>query len=394
MQNILFVLYYDFHANSAVHIHHFAKALVAQGLDCAVAVPQNKDSVTVLGELPTYLITEFADLNQVHTLFANGQGPDIVHAWTPREIVRICCEKLSEQYSFKLIIHLEDNEECLLEKFTQKSYATLCQEYSQPEAPTFPPHLSHPIRYHQFLQKAAGVTVIMDRLQEFVPDSIPSHVLLPGADLENFFPRQPDPQLAAQYRVPLNSKVLCYTGNVHPANAHEVRSLYLATAMLNREGCPTVLLRTGHDACSFLGDDDRWARRYAIELGFVERHQLPGILSLADVLIQPGRSDFFNDYRFPSKLPEFLAMGKPVVLPAANIGLRMKHRYHALVLPVVDAMHIVDAVQMVLQDTHLAEDLSQGSLEFAKSHLSWSKNSEHLQSFYEEIYACAPSTGG
>jgi glycosyltransferase involved in cell wall biosynthesis len=394
MQNILFVLYHDFNANSAVHVHHFAKALVAQGLDCVVAVPQNKESVPVLGEPPTYRITEFAELNQVHTLFANGQSPDIVHAWTPREVVRICCEQLSERYLFKLIIHLEDNEECLLEKFTQKSYATLCKEYSEPDAPIFPPHLSHPIQYHQFLNQAAGVTVIMDRLQEFVPDRTPSHVLFPGADLENFSPRPPDPQLAAQYHVPLNSKVLCYTGNVHPANAHEVRSLYLATAMLNREGCPTVLLRTGQDACNFLGDDDRWAKQYVIELGFVERHQLPGILSLADVLIQPGRSDFFNDYRFPSKLPEFLAMGKPVILPAANVGLQMKHRYHALVLPVVDALHIVEAVQTILQDKNLAETLSQGSLEFAKSYLSWSKNSEYLKSFYKKIYACEPDRDG
>ena len=56
-----------------------------------------------------------------------------------------------------------------------------------------------------------------------------------------------------------------------------------------------------------------WAAEYTQSLGFIEdRHRIADILCLADVLIQPGRPDPFNDLRFPSKLPEFFAMGKPV----------------------------------------------------------------------------------
>ena len=41
--------------------------------------------------------------------------------------------------------------------------------------------------------------------------------------------------------------------------------------------------------------------------GFVPKARLPRLLALADVLVQPGRAGAFNDYRLPSKLPEFLA---------------------------------------------------------------------------------------
>ena len=57
-----------------------------------------------------------------------------------------------------------------------------------------------------------------------------------------------------------------------------------------------------------------------IELGAVGWREIPGYLALADAFVQPGAADDFNRYRLPSKLPEFLAMGRPVVLPDCNIG--------------------------------------------------------------------------
>ena len=46
--------------------------------------------------------------------------------------------------------------------------------------------------------------------------------------------------------------------------------------------------------------------------------------ALADVLVQPGRAGPFNDYRLPSKLPEFLSAGRPVVLPATNLARQLR----------------------------------------------------------------------
>ena len=57
-----------------------------------------------------------------------------------------------------------------------------------------------------------------------------------------------------------------------------------------------------------------------IQVSFRPRSELPDYYALADVLIQPGRADDFNDFRIPSKLPEFFAMGLPVVLPPTNVG--------------------------------------------------------------------------
>ena len=377
MQNILFVLYHDFRANSSVHVHNFANNLVKQGLDCTVVVPQHKETVSVLGQ-NLYKAANFNEIDHLRKLFPNNQDPDIVHVWTPREIVRAFYEELAKRYRFRLFIHLEDNEELLLEKFTQKTLSELIEDTQYP----FPNNLSHPIKYREFLSKCDGVTVIIDRLQEFVPTPVPTCVLWPGVDNNLFFPKNPDPDLTTHLGIPLNSTVLCYTGNVHPANAYEVRSLYLAVAMLNREGYPTTLVRAGQDYCEFLSAEDSWARKYELGLGYVENHKIPDILALADVLVQPGKEDAFNDYRLPSKLPEFLAMGKPVILPKTNIGRFMESMKDAIVLSKVDALTIVETIKLLVNNQDLCEQLGAGASGFSKTHLDWIANSKKLLDFY------------
>jgi GT2 family glycosyltransferase/glycosyltransferase involved in cell wall biosynthesis len=382
MLNILFVLYHDFSANSAVHVHHFANNLVKLGFDCVVAVPNNKNSVFEL-ENHLYKVTEFTEIDNLTQLFNNQQGPDIVHGWTPREVVRKYCQQIKSKFSCKLFIHLEDNEEYLLEKFLNQPLKKLLQDRHL----QVPDNLAHPIRYQEFLAEADGITIIVDELKKFIPSQIPTLTLPPGADTELFFPREGNRTLAASLGIPSNSTVLCYTGNVHTANAHEVRSIYLAVAMLNREGQPTVLIRTGRDFCEFLGSDDGWAKKHSIEMGYVDRTKLPEIIALADILVQPGQADNFNIYRFPSKLPEFLAMGKPVILPKSNIGNFIEHMQEAIVLPVVDAFNICHYVNLLIKDNELKQRLGNGALNFAKNHLNWYKNSESLKSFYESLIA-------
>jgi glycosyltransferase involved in cell wall biosynthesis len=386
--NALFVLYGTLESNSAVHVHHFANHLVARGWDCVVAVPRGPLAVPALDA--RYRTMRFRKGPSLRKAFVNGQGPDVVHAWTPREIVREFCQALRTHYEFALFVHLEDNEECLLERMLGRSVAQLRRD---PRA-VVPQSLSHPVRYHEFLGQAQGVTVIVEPLEEFVPEGVPRLVLWPGADRERFHPMERDPAFAASLGIPADALVLGYTGNVHPANAREVRSVYLAAALLSREGLPAIVVRTGKDACRFLGEDDAWARPFSIELGRVDYGLMPRVLALADVLVQPGKADRFNTYRFPSKLPEYLAMGKPVITPRANIGLKMEHERDALVYPTVDALQIVEAVTRVVREQGLRQTLSRGALEFARTHLSWPREAERLHRFYEEALARRMAAAG
>jgi len=370
MKNILFVIDRNFLSNSAVHVHSLANCLSSSEFECIIAVPNGKEAAVKLGNI-CYQAIEYDQIKELSALYSNSKGPDIVHCWTPREIVRKICDKLRFLYEFKLIIHLEDNEELLAKRFAQ--------------AESFSDIWSHPVHYRNFLNKADGVTVIIEELKAFAPSDKPVLTLWPGVDAKEFFPRPTNADLARELHLPLNSLIIVYTGNVHAANAAEMRSLYLAIAMLNREGTPAFLVRTGENYIEFLGDYGNWVKPFCTELGYVDRTQIPEILALADVFVQPGKADEFNRYRFPSKLPEFMAMGKPLILPAVNIGCMLKNEEEAIILEKADAISILEAVKRVNASQELRQILSNGALKFASENFSWKKQSDKLKNFYWEI---------
>ncbi len=382
-RNVLFVLYNDFRCNSAGHVHSLARELNLLGFSCAVAVPSGKDTVDqfpVRGFEPVL----YNEVEQGRYRFPDGRGPDFVHAWTPRELVRKFCTRISRLYRFRQFVHMEDNEWHVLARLSGRPWAEI-ERLSLHELDAFvPDSLSHPVRGMDFMEDSDGVTLIIDKLKDIVPSKTPSRVFWPSAQPELFFPR-PLPKLDGKYLdIPSENTVIVYSGNVHQANAHEVRSLYLAVAILNREGFPTTLVRTGESYCPFLGVDDRWAKPNVIELGTVPRQSVPSVMALADLFVQPGRADVFNDYRFPSKLPEFLSIGRPVILPASNVALEMEHGKHGWILKDANAVNISEAVRTIMGDRALYATLALGAVDFFQTRLDWHKAACSLAGFYSE----------
>ena len=85
--NILFVNYGDFTTNSLNHIAGFANVLCARGHACVVAVPAGKDTLSVISQ-PLFIPATFAEVLAQPGLFPDGRPADVIHAWTPREVVR------------------------------------------------------------------------------------------------------------------------------------------------------------------------------------------------------------------------------------------------------------------------------------------------------------------
>ena len=125
---------------------------------------------------------------------------------------------------------------------------------------------------------------------------------------------------------------------MHAANFREVRSLYLAVHLLNRAGLPTVLIRMGNDNSDYPYGYKDWAAKHTLSPRLRPKiaNASPKSSTLADILVQPGGPDPFNDLRFPSKLPEFFAMAKPIILPRTNIGLVTRHLTDAYVVDKAD----------------------------------------------------------
>ena len=117
---ILFINHYHLNCNSGIHIFNLDNQLTSFGIECAVCVPDQKDAVNELGK-PLFQVVDFKEARQGKHL---GKI-DIIHAWTPRERVRLMTEELVEEFSCPYVVHLEDNEEALLGAALGKSVSSL-----------------------------------------------------------------------------------------------------------------------------------------------------------------------------------------------------------------------------------------------------------------------------
>jgi len=383
-RNLLFILPGSFASNSALHVVALANELAAAGHACAVAVSHD------LGTLAHHEHPAFRGLlhaeAEAGVVFPDGRGPDFVHAWTTRENVRRLSETLRARHGARVLVHLEDNEQQILALSLRRPWAELNALPAAELDRLVPDDLSHPHRSAAFLAAADGVTIITDRLRDFVPAGIPVHMLWPAADARYFYPRPRPAAFRAVLDAVPGTTVLFYHGNVHAANAAEVRELYAAVLALNRTGTPTTLIRTGLDTVDFLGDLAPIVAPFVLALGLISQHRhMAPLMALADIFVQPGEPDAFNHYRFPSKLPEFFALGRPVILPRTNLGGLVCHGEDAFVLDRADAAGIADAIRTLRGDPVLCARLGTGAVAFARRHFSWRRSAEGLASFHQSL---------
>lgn len=382
--NVLFVNYSDFTSNSAVHIFNIANELVKCGIQCTVFVPSNKNSVSILGT-HKFRCFDFEDFNVCGKCLFENDIPTIVHAWTPREIVRRFTDLLCESIGIPYLVHLEDNEEEIFRSTFRISPRIakmipnfLLNKISRPQ-------YIYPGRYEEFLNNSSGITTIIDKLLELKPKHVPGLTIWPGFEQDLFYPMPPDIKFKRSIGIDDNGYNIVYSGNVHRANRKEVRNLYRAIAFLHQKGHSIRLIRTGRNFCRFLDRNLMKRSDIFLELGFVDRRQLPSVLSLADAFVQPGVPGAFNDYRFPSKLSEFFAMGKPVILPNTNVACSMIDHENCVFLDQGDYLDIACKIESLMLNKEYAKDIGQLGCKFAFENFNWRKSSFELYQFYLSV---------
>jgi glycosyltransferase involved in cell wall biosynthesis len=389
---VLFVYFGPFDVNSGIQAYHFGNELTELGWEVTVAGRGDPARAQAVGE-PLFECISHEQIEGKLRQMRRAPEETIVVAWTPRERVRLLTVDAVSQLGVPYVIHLEDNEELLIESATGRSLAELQRLPLRQQDSLVPVDLIHPTHHREFLDAAAGITVITEALDEFNRAGRPHRVVRPGIDLERFRPDL-EPVPRDQLGLAPDDFVLVYHGTIHYANQHEMLSLYLAVKLLRRRGHPVRLVRLGHS--EFGGPDPRAFRALGddvIELGQIPWREIPAYLAVADAYVQPGPPDDFNRYRLPSKLPEFLAMGRPVILPHCNIGNDLRHGEDALLLEQGNAMEIVARIEELLADRELAGRLGAAARSFAAKQLSWQANAAGLAEFLRDASASRGPVG-
>jgi glycosyltransferase involved in cell wall biosynthesis len=372
LEKVVFVGYGPFDCNSGGHIAGFAGELARLGYAVGVAGRDGVAGAYAFGP-PAFEMFTLQDLarDPIGTIGFDGTfAPErtMLVCWTPRKASRRAVVKARRKRPIPYVVHFEDNEELL-------SGLRTGAEDDDPED------------RRAFVAGAAGATLIEPRLGELLPPGLPSLVLEPGVDFGLFGAPLPPHRRATLLRaagVAPDAAVLVYPGNIHRANQEEMFALYRALKLLNGRGRRLALIKTGKDDPGItggLGFDP--AEAGVVEMGVVPRPFLVELLKCADLFVQPGAPGPFNDYRLPSKVPEFMAVGRPLVLPAANVGLRLRDGVDALLLRRGTPDEIAARVAAILDDPALAARLAGNAQAFARRTWRWDVQGRKLARFLE-----------
>lgn len=383
--NILMVLYGDFNTNTARPLVLYAQELQLLGHSCAVAVPFNLETVYQQHSWPSFRPMLYSDvLADPDAVFPDARPADVVHAWTPREIVRRFVTSYMAKRPTPLVMYLEDNELWISCHALGLKPKTLVQQTERCISEALPDALSHPYRYDSFIGLADAVAVIQDKLKIEVPPWVHCVTLLPGVDLQFFSPRPADPVLREKYEAFEGEKIIVYNGGMNEFTRPNIKTLCHAVGLINERGYRCRLLRSGPFALDFLGELPHQAASAIRDLGLLRKHELPGLLALADLFVQPGQIDPFDDLRLPGKLPELLAMGRPVILPDVNIANLFQDGVDALLLRTGSAEEIADKCIYLFDRPAEALNIGRAGRLFAERHFDAVSQTRQLEQVYQD----------
>jgi glycosyltransferase involved in cell wall biosynthesis len=233
------------------------------------------------------------------------------------------------------------------------------------------------------LRRLDGFTVVSEALRKRVASSRrPALLLLGGVDPDLFSapPAAPRPTITVGYAGSFRSY-------------HGIDDLVSSGARLVASGEPFRFLLIGD-----LGQAPQLGRRIERELGdsatvltAVGQDKIPGLLARCDVLIVPRRRGRAAELNYPSKLSEYLAMNRPVIVTDVGQAGRLADTEGiAVKVPANDPAALTEAL-LALRDPGLRSQLAVAGRAYAVEHLAWDKIAATLEAFLRRIASAAHS---
>lgn len=227
-----------------------------------------------------------------------------------------------------------------------------------------------------FRNRADGTTVISKALLARavalgVPDA--TIVRIPqGSDTEGIHPlekRLCRKELGFDERAPI-------VGYVGVLSRSDAQLLFEAFALLRRIRPDCQLLLIGNHK-SRVSD-----RLGVVETGFVPHHELVKLMGACDIMLLPLKDTISNRGRWPSKINDYLAAGRPIVASAVGDMRRLFDR-HPIGYAVLDTpASLAEAANDVLLNEALRDEFGRNARKVAEHELAWPILAEKLEGHY------------
>lgn len=236
-------------------------------------------------------------------------------------------------------------------------------------------------------RRADGLTVVSSDLQkraQAMGISVKRIRLVPaGANLDTIRPLPKD-VMRGKHGLPPDGRIVVHIGFA-PYDAVLLGQTFVELA---RRDPQAILLLTGGRMPEF----ERIVRESGVEgrviqKGFVPYHQLGEYLACGDVMLLPYRNRGVNLGRYPHKIGDYMAAGRPTVTnPTGDLG-RMVFEEKVGVLAHESPEAFAEAIEMLFDDPALSEELGRRARYVAETKFAWSILAREVDAFYTDVLA-------
>lgn len=406
---ITYVGFGDFHRYAGMkQLYHFAQEICRQGHQAQILIAGKAETVRSMEELPLAEIIELQFrgpflAHAVRQKVVNFK-PDILHVWTPRQVPALAGLQLQHATGAKLILDHEDDEDYharyqrqawrhnwqkgmrrwLLPVIFAKNGLHSWVNPLRTDGGAFRGSYDH-LTYPLIMRRAKAHTAISPNLVTWVEKrcaDAPVYLLYPGANLEMFSPKTDGEAVRAKLGLK-DRQVLVYTGTM----SMEIFIWFMdMLGQVVRQIPNVALVLVGEDrfrdAAERLAEARGLSENYFL-IGQSPYADIPHYLAAGDILLQHAL-DQANALRLPAKLPEYLAMGKPIITFAEGIGESLEDATHVRKLYSRDPFEAASHVLEILADSAMQKKLGAGARELACERFDWRKNGIRLAQIYHQ----------
>lgn len=231
-----------------------------------------------------------------------------------------------------------------------------------------------------------GITVISQALKERCTKSgIPEEkvfYLWSGCDVENIKPI-PKEFAREKLNLPRNLKILTYIGLVM-WDIDIILKVFKKICSLKDD---VILLLVGPniDLCS--KETKKIFSQLKEKIILVEKQpykNIPLYLGASDILLLPMKNDLKNIGRWPNKLGDYLASGKPIVASAVGEVKKFFSLYPETGLTAETIEEFTEKILFLLENPEVAEKIGKKAREISEKY-SWENLTLKLEKFYERM---------
>lgn len=246
--------------------------------------------------------------------------------------------------------------------------------------------LSRYLEFH-LRRRVDGVTVISDGLRDFaIRQGVAQNnifVVEGGADVDAI---KPIPKEEARKRLglPLDSSIVGFLGTFQGDLDIVIQSFRRV-----KHEVPDALLLV-------IGKPSSWIRSAVADAGitssFIQAgrcsdEMLPHFLACVDVLTLPLKENLASRTRWPNRIGEYMACGRPVVVSDIGDTARVVRNHEIGLVAGTDIDSFADTIVRLLKNSPLADKMGCKARELACTRYSWALQAAKLEGIYFHLLA-------